>query len=51
MTYDEALEYVKSRELPEEVSCLKSTTLYHEYFYSQGNSIVSEVEKTKEIKI
>lgn len=43
MSYDEASEYVKSQEVPEEISCLKSNTLYHEYYYNQGNSIVSEV--------
>lgn len=43
MTYDEAYEYVKSEEVPEEVSCLKTNTFYHEYYYSDGNSIVSEV--------
>lgn len=43
MTYDEASEYVKGQAEPDEVSCLKSTTFHHEYFYNEGNSIVSEV--------
>lgn len=44
MTFNDASEYVKSQEVPEEISCLKSDTFYHEYYYSQGNSIVSEVK-------
>lgn len=45
MTFNEASEYVKSQEVPEEISCLKSDTFYHEYYYSQGDSIVSEVKQ------
>ncbi|KAG4075613.1 hypothetical protein HA402_003438 [Bradysia odoriphaga] len=42
MAYDEAVRYVKSQDVPEEVSCLRSSTFYHDYYYSEGNSIVSE---------
>lgn len=43
MAYDEALKYVESHDVPEEVSCLRSNTFYHEYYYNEGNSIVAEV--------
>lgn len=43
MTYNEATEYVKNQTVPEEISCLKSNKFYHEYYYAQGDSIVSEV--------
>lgn len=42
MAYDEALNYVKSHDVPEEISCLKSSSFYHDYYYNEGNSIVSE---------
>lgn len=43
MTYNEAWEYIQNQSVPEETSCLKSDKFYHEYYYDQGNSIVSEV--------
>lgn len=43
MTYDDALTYVKGQVLPEEISCLRSKTFYHDYRYNEGDSIVSQV--------
>ncbi|KAJ6638868.1 Organic cation transporter protein, partial [Pseudolycoriella hygida] len=42
MNYNEALEYVQNNEVPEEISCLRSDRFYFDYFYNEGNSIVSE---------
>lgn len=43
MTYNEAWEYAQNQSVQEETSCLKRH-FHHEYYYDQGNSIVSEVK-------